>query len=207
VLHLAYHGQADLDDPLASRLLLSRSATLTVLGCPRLHWTPASASEDGAPADVTAREITAAFPPRQRELLVFLALHPDGVHRDTLIAALWHDNPPQRPTNALNTALSRLRRALSQATDGALSDLITIGQSRYQLDPRLVTVDYWGLADAVACGCRKPRPCAVTCIVASPAEGHRTGHARIIRRAPATVLPRPHRHGHAPAVTANEQRR
>jgi hypothetical protein len=57
------------------------------------------------------------------------------------------------------------------------------------------------------CGCRKPRPCAVACIVASPAEDHRTGHARIIRRAPATVLPRPHRHGHAPAVTANEQRR
>jgi hypothetical protein len=57
------------------------------------------------------------------------------------------------------------------------------------------------------CGCRKPRPCAVSCIVSSPTEGHRTGHARIIRRAPATVLPRPHRHGHAPAVTANEQRR
>ncbi|HEX5144470.1 MAG TPA: hypothetical protein VFW21_11450 [Mycobacterium sp.] len=123
---------------------------LTVLGRPRLHWTPASTSDDDATADVTAREITAAFPPRQRELLVFLALHPDGVHRDTLVASLWQDNPPQRPTNALNTTLSRLRHAVSQATDGALSDLITTGESRYQLDPHLVTVDYWRLADAVA---------------------------------------------------------
>lgn len=123
--------------------------TLTVLGRPRLHWTPTNTSDDGVPTEVTT-EITAAFPPRQRELLVFLALHPDGVHRDTLVAALWHDNPPQRPTNALNTTLSRLRHAASQATNGALSDLITTGEHRYQLDPRLVTVDYWRLADAVA---------------------------------------------------------
>jgi DNA-binding SARP family transcriptional activator len=123
--------------------------TLTVLGRPRLHWTPTNTSDDGAPMEITT-EITAAFPPRQRELLVFLALHPDGVHRDTLVAALWHDNPPQRPTNALNTTLSRLRHAVSQATNGALSDLITTGESRYQLDPHLVTVDYWRLADAVA---------------------------------------------------------
>jgi hypothetical protein len=38
-----------------------------------------------------------------------------------------------------------------------------------------------------------------------PTEDGRTGHARIVRRAPATVLPRPHRHGHASAVTADEQ--
>jgi DNA-binding SARP family transcriptional activator len=123
--------------------------TLRVLGRPRVHWTPTSTSDDGASTEVTT-EITAAFPPRQRELLVFLALHPDGVHRDTLVAALWQDNLPQRPTNALNTTLSRLRRAVSQATDGALSDLITTGEHRYQLDPHLVTVDYWRLADAVA---------------------------------------------------------
>lgn len=127
--------------------------TITVLGCPRVHWTPESTGETGTTGvetEVAAREITAAFPPRQRELLVFLALHPDGVHRETLVAALWQDNPPQRPTNALNTALSRLRRAVSQATDGAISDLITTGENRYHLDPRVVTVDYWRFSDAVA---------------------------------------------------------
>ncbi len=40
-----------------------------------------------------------------------------------------------------------------------------------------------------------------------PTKDHRTGHARIVRRAPATALPRPHRHGHASAVTADEQHR
>ncbi|MGH3833939.1 MAG: AfsR/SARP family transcriptional regulator, partial [Pseudonocardiaceae bacterium] len=77
------------------------------------------------------------------------ALHPDGVHRDPLVAALWRDSPPERPTNALNTALSRLRRALSQATGGAIGDLITIGEGRYQLDASLVEVDYWRFSDAV----------------------------------------------------------
>lgn len=137
----------------AHRDALATPITLTVLGCPRVHWTPETATktvQGGAAADAATREITAAFPPRQRELLVFLALHPDGVHREALVAALWQDNPPQRPTNALNTALSRLRRSVTQATGGAVSDLITIGESRYQLDSRLADVDYWHFSGAVA---------------------------------------------------------
>ncbi|MGH3782080.1 MAG: BTAD domain-containing putative transcriptional regulator [Pseudonocardiaceae bacterium] len=140
-------------DPSRHHDALATPITLTVLGCPRVHWIPESTSapgDAGATADAEAYDITAAFPPRQRELLVFLALHPAGVPRETLLATLWQDNAPQRPTNALNTALSRLRRAVGQATDGAISDLITIGESRYHLDPRVVTVDYWRLADAVA---------------------------------------------------------
>jgi DNA-binding SARP family transcriptional activator len=72
------------------------------------------------------------------------------VHRDALVAALWDHNTLQRPTNALNTALSRLRHTVNQATNGAINDLITTGEGRYQLDPRLVTVDYWHLGEAVA---------------------------------------------------------
>ena len=127
--------------------------TLSVLGCPRVHWTPhptGEAGEAGGAADTAGREITLAFPPRQRELLVFLALHPDGVHRDPLVAALWEDNASQRSTNALNTALSRLRRSVTQATGGAVTDFITVAQGRYQLDAGLVEVDYWRWCDAVA---------------------------------------------------------
>jgi len=127
--------------------------TLTVLGRLQVHWTPNPTSETGeggAAVDGAVREITAVFPPRQRELLVFLALHPDGVHRDVLVAALWQNNAPQRPTNALNTALSRLRRSVTQATGGAISDLIVIGENHYHLEPSLVAVDYWRLRDAVA---------------------------------------------------------
>ncbi|MGH3857124.1 MAG: BTAD domain-containing putative transcriptional regulator [Pseudonocardiaceae bacterium] len=126
--------------------------TLTVLGRLQVHWTPdptSATGEGGAGVDGAVREIAAVFPPRQRELLVFLALHPDGVHRDVLVAGLWQGNAPQRPTNALNTALSRLRRSVTQATGGAISDLIVIGDNRYHLDPCLVAVDYWRLRDAV----------------------------------------------------------
>jgi DNA-binding SARP family transcriptional activator len=127
--------------------------TLTVLGRPRVHWTldhTVHTRESSSAANDAVREITSAFPPRQREILVFLALHPQGVHRDALVAALWAHNAPERPTNALNTALSRVRRAVNQATDGTVSDLTTTGEGRYQLDPSLVTVDYWHLCDAVA---------------------------------------------------------
>ncbi|HJT04923.1 MAG TPA: transcriptional regulator [Pseudonocardiaceae bacterium] len=127
--------------------------TLTVLGRPRVLWTldhTVDTREGRSTADGAVREITSAFPPRQREMLAFLALHPQGVHRDALVAALWAHNAPERPTNALNTALSRLRRAVNQATGGAISDLTTTGEGHYQLDPSLVTVDCWQLCDAVA---------------------------------------------------------
>ncbi|MDT8912279.1 hypothetical protein [Amycolatopsis sp. PS_44_ISF1] len=62
-----------------------------------------------------------------RELLVFLALHPDGASREALVAALWATSPPERITNAMNASLSRLRRSLAAVTSGALSDLMVAG--------------------------------------------------------------------------------
>ncbi|HWO64303.1 MAG TPA: transcriptional regulator, partial [Umezawaea sp.] len=120
---------------------------VAVLGPPRVWWTTAPAAPDG---EVTEREITSAFQPRLRELLVFLALHPDGASREALIAALWATNPPERATNSMNTSLSRLRRALAAATGGVLSDIVAVGEGRYRLDPELVDVDYHHFAAAVA---------------------------------------------------------
>lgn len=80
--------------------------------------------------------------PRATELLVYLAVHPDGVPRDRLIATLWPDTGPQRPTNALNATLNRLRKAL-RATDPALAPLVTLAGDRYRLHPDLISVDYW----------------------------------------------------------------
>ena len=62
---------------------------------------------------------------------------------EALVTALWADNPPERPTNALNTALSRLRRCLATATEGAISDITSTSEGRYRLDPTLVQTDYW----------------------------------------------------------------
>ena len=116
---------------------------ITVLGVPRVSWHP-------NPADTQERDITGALAPRLRELLVFLALHPQGATREALVTALWADNPPERPTNALNTALSRLRRCLATATEGAISDITSTGEGRYRLDPALVQTDYWRFTHAVA---------------------------------------------------------
>ncbi|MCU1680216.1 MAG: hypothetical protein JWQ81_955 [Amycolatopsis sp.] len=114
-----------------------------VLGAPRVFWRTGHDTTD-------AREVTGAFQPRTRELLVFLALHPDGASREALVAALWPDTPSERSTNSLNTALSRLRRSVSAATGGTLSEIVMAGEYRYQLDPALVAVDFWHFDAAVA---------------------------------------------------------
>ncbi|WP_245950694.1 BTAD domain-containing putative transcriptional regulator [Saccharothrix carnea] len=130
-----------------SREVSSAPLRVSVLGPPRVCWRPAPATPDDEAAE---REITSAFQPRLRELLVFLALHPDGASREALVAALWATSPPERTTNAMNTALSRLRRALAAATGNALSDLVVVGEGRYRLDLELVEVDYHHFAAAVA---------------------------------------------------------
>ncbi|MFI6098191.1 transcriptional regulator [Lentzea sp. NPDC051213] len=114
---------------------------ITVLGAPRVYWRP-------EPGD-GEQEITGAFQPRLRELLVFLAVHPDGATREALVAALWADSAPEKTTNAMNTSLSRLRRALGKATEGALAEIAVVGDGRYRLDPALVDVDYWRFDRAV----------------------------------------------------------
>jgi DNA-binding SARP family transcriptional activator len=118
--------------------------TITVLGGLRVHWHP----EPGA--DDEPREITGTLQPRTKELLVLLGLHPDGATREALVSALWGQDPPSRPTNALHTALSRMRSALATATDGAVGDIVSASNGRYQLDPTHVRVDYSRFAHAVA---------------------------------------------------------
>ncbi|MGH3625115.1 MAG: AfsR/SARP family transcriptional regulator, partial [Sciscionella sp.] len=120
------------------------SITITVLGALRVHWHPEPDTEH------QGREITGALQPRTKELLVLLALHPDGTTREALVSALWGQDPPARPTNALHTALSRMRHTLATATDGAVTDIASVGNGRYQLDPAMVRVDYWRFAEAVA---------------------------------------------------------
>jgi DNA-binding SARP family transcriptional activator len=140
------HGVDAVEPGDASRVPEVKSTTvpirLTVFGQPRVHWRPHPADED--------KDITGAFQPRLRELLVFLGLHPDGATRESLTAALWGDSAPEKTTNALNTALSRLRAALSKATDGTLGDITIVGEGNYRLDPALVDVDYWHFDRAVA---------------------------------------------------------
>ncbi|SEP53804.1 LysM peptidoglycan-binding domain-containing protein [Amycolatopsis saalfeldensis] len=112
---------------------------LQVLG--RLHLTRANADP---------RDLIDAFAPRQREILVYLALHRTGCRRETLTAALWPDAPGERPYNSFHATLSQLRRALRRTTGDDALDLIVLHDGRYGLDPTTVTIDLWQLQDALA---------------------------------------------------------
>ncbi|WP_133906619.1 AfsR/SARP family transcriptional regulator [Actinophytocola oryzae] len=90
-------------------------------------------------------DITNAVAPKQREIIVHLALHPDGVRRDAIVADIWPDAPGHRPQNSFHATLSQLRRALRTATDGAVETLTTTHDSHYALDPHIVDVDLWRL--------------------------------------------------------------
>ncbi|MPZ79667.1 MAG: transcriptional regulator [Actinophytocola sp.] len=87
--------------------------------------------------------------PRQREILVYLALHRDGCRRESLTAALWPDAPGDRPYNSFHATLSQLRRALRKATSDALSTHAVNRDGHYCLDRSLVTVDLWQVQDAL----------------------------------------------------------
>ena len=100
------------------------------------------------------RALTAVLTPKQREVLVFLALHPQGVRREALNDAIWPDARPPRPFNSLHNALSLLRRALGKATEGAITDLVRNEDGRYHLDGALVSTDYLQLHKSL----REPHP-------------------------------------------------
>ncbi|WP_422647334.1 transcriptional regulator [Actinoalloteichus caeruleus] len=117
---------------------------LTILGKLSLWWhRHHNDSEEGIV------DLSDVVRPRQWELLTFLALHPQGVSRSLLVRTLWADAPPQRPTNALNTALTRLRKTLREATGGRVVSPVVTNADRYHLDPTVISVDYHDLAEAV----------------------------------------------------------
>ncbi|MEY8042749.1 LysM peptidoglycan-binding domain-containing protein [Saccharopolyspora cebuensis] len=111
---------------------------ITMFGPPRLYCRPEPGSDE--------QEITGTVQPRQRELLTFLALHPAGVRREEFVEALWGEAAVN--TNALNTALSRLRRTLS-ALGRPLNDVVVAEHGHYRLHPELVEVDYWDFTTAL----------------------------------------------------------
>ncbi|RLK61921.1 BTAD domain-containing putative transcriptional regulator [Actinokineospora cianjurensis] len=94
--------------------------------------------------------IVPAISPKHREILAYLAIHPDGVRRDILNDALWPDAPRARPFNALHNAVSTLRKRLVEASDDQLGQLVLTDDGRYRLDPALVQVDYLQLQHALA---------------------------------------------------------
>jgi DNA-binding SARP family transcriptional activator len=99
--------------------------------------------------DTGERELGGVLTPKQREVLVYLALHPQGVRREVLNEAVWPDSRPPRPYNSFHNTLSMLRRAISDATDGAIGNVVLNNDGRYHLNHDLVVVDFWHLQHAL----------------------------------------------------------
>jgi DNA-binding SARP family transcriptional activator len=140
---------------------------LTVLGGFHLHH---HHHHDGG----TAHDVTAALAPKQQETLAYLALHPQGVARDTLCAAVWPDTGGGPAHNRLHATLSRLRAALRTATGGAVGELVAHRGGAYTLDPATVTVDLWQLSDALAAARRGGQAARIAALrrVAALYRGH-----------------------------------
>lgn len=105
---------------------------LHVFGPFRMIWTNPAGE---------AHELT-GITPRQRSLLTYLAIHPDGVARDTLLADVWSHSEITQPTNTCNTLLSRLRTTLENATTNDISNLLETTGQRFRLNPRIISTDY-----------------------------------------------------------------
>ncbi|GAA1034268.1 MULTISPECIES: BTAD domain-containing putative transcriptional regulator [Amycolatopsis] len=123
---------------------------LQVLG--RLRLTRASSEP---------RDLIDVLAPRQREILVYLALHRDGCRRETLSAALWPDAPGERPYNSFHATLSQLRRGLRRASNDDTLDIIVNQDSHYRLDQAILTADLWRLQDAITASRQAPATEAV----------------------------------------------
>lgn len=95
------------------------------------------------------QDVIEAVPPKQQELLVHLALHRNGVRRETLVAAIWPDAVDRRAQNAFHVTLSQMRRTLRKVTEESVTDLTVRHDGYYAIDTRLVTVDLWDIQDAV----------------------------------------------------------
>ncbi|WP_059007930.1 helix-turn-helix domain-containing protein [Streptomyces specialis] len=113
-----------------------KAARLVVLGRLRLTRQPPGGAEP---------EISLA--PRHRDLLAFLALHPAGVHRDVLCAALWPE--ARRPHNAFHATVSQLRKTLA-AEAPSHESLVLHHEGHYRLDAGRLSVDLWQLQTELA---------------------------------------------------------
>jgi two-component SAPR family response regulator len=78
------------------------------------------------------------------ELLVYLAVHRDGVSVEAVKEAVYGDATRARAAQRLSTDLANLRNRIRHAADAGhgVNPVVNTG-GRYRLDPSLVEVDWW----------------------------------------------------------------
>lgn len=88
-------------------------------------------------------EIATGLRTKARELLAYLAAHPEGVTLDQAVTDCWTDVDPERAANQFRTVTDNIRATLRDATGDHHAKFVTFTASRYRLDPETVTVDLW----------------------------------------------------------------
>ena len=96
------------------------------------------------PLEVTAlgREVRGGLR-KARELLAYLALHPEGATGEAISEALWPESGPRYATAQRNLALRKARQMLRTATGLSQPMFIILASERYRFDPALIDVDLW----------------------------------------------------------------
>jgi DNA-binding SARP family transcriptional activator len=87
---------------------------------------------------------------KARELLAYLALHPDGVSGEAISEALWPDSDPRYAARQRHLALRKARDILRTATGLPRPMFIILASERYRLDPALAGADLWRFDAALA---------------------------------------------------------
>ncbi|GIH21376.1 bacterial transcriptional activator domain-containing protein [Rugosimonospora africana] len=84
-----------------------------------------------------------------RELLVYLAIHRYGADIPDIMEAFWPTATRRRAAQRLSTETANLRRCIRDAAaDPSIKPVINTG-GRYHLNPKLLEIDIWRLADAL----------------------------------------------------------
>ena len=120
--------------------------------------TPPSAKAAGKPVTIsvlgslriTANGMELAGGLRKaRELLAYLAVHPDGATGERISADLWPESTPRHAVAQRTLALRKAREMLRTATAQPADRFITLTSDRYRLNPALTDTDLWHFDDAL----------------------------------------------------------
>lgn len=99
--------------------------------------------------ETTDGQLTTGLRRISRDLLAYLALHPDGITRDQGIEAIAPERDLESGTTMFHTAINNTRTALRKATGLREPMFITHAAGRYRLDPHLIDTDLWQLLRAL----------------------------------------------------------
>jgi len=86
---------------------------------------------------------------KARELLAFLAVHPDGASGEAISEALWPEADPGRAAGQRNLALRKAREMLRTASALPAPLWILNASGRYRLDPALIGTDLEAFSEAL----------------------------------------------------------